>query len=201
MRKTIKVLAAVLAVATVGAVAAFAGCGGTEETYRFEAEKAVLWSDEDSINSAYGAWADYYITGVEEDVESASGEASVGYFCYEGSTITFTINSNKAVSEVPLTICAAASTMSWTTWAIDDYAASDHTDLLSVNGTTVALSGTLVGNSEMNYYNWGELTATIDLVKGENTIVLTIDDSGLGINVDYIEITTKATLTWTETNN
>ncbi len=70
MRKLVKVMAAVAAVATAGAIVAFAGCGGTgtEEAYRFEAEKAVLWADEDEImDTYYNEWFDmsmYYITGV-----------------------------------------------------------------------------------------------------------------------------------------
>lgn len=73
---------------------------------------------------------------------------------------------------------------------------------LTVNSSEVTLSGTLAG-SEMdsstwsyNYYNWGTLTATIDLVEGENTI--TIASTGKGFNLDYISITTSAVLSWAE---
>ncbi len=141
-------------------------------------------------------------------MESASGEASVGYFCYPGNTITFVITSDKNVTGATLTLCAASCTAvyDYTTWtsAIGEYDASEH-DILTVNGKNVALSGVFPGNDDddetTTYYKWATATATIDLVKGENTIVLTCDDSGIAVNVDYIEITTTASLTWKETNN
>lgn len=204
MRKSIKVLTAVLAVATVGAVAAFAGCGSVEEqTFRFEAENAILASSEEGEELG-----SQYMTAVEEDVESASGEASVGYFCADGNTITFVINSDRKVEGATLTLCAASSTLdsSWANMA--DYDATEHPEVLSVNGANVSLSGVLEGctfdwtDFTGNYYHWGTLTATIDLVKGENTIVLTCDNTYEScINVDYIEITAAANLTWTETDN
>ncbi|MCD8286861.1 MAG: hypothetical protein LUD50_06530 [Clostridia bacterium] len=108
--------------------------------------------------------------------------------------------------------------------SINDYKGEDH-DILKVNGESVALSGTLEGSetvfkdvdslddilgslssgigallSNLNFDNFGTLTATVDLKAGENTFVFTIEN-GAGLNFDYMQITTTATLTWTETDN
>ncbi len=197
MKKSIKLLAAVLAVATVGAVAAFAGCGESVEAmdpvkYTFEAEYAVF-NDADDATQYMSVETDYV------DGYDTSGEGNVGYFSDEGSAITFVITSDRAVSDAKIEIIAATADMNWTTWVLNDYEGADHEDLLQVNGKSVAVTGTLDGNSMWNYHDWGTLTGTADLVKGENTIEIVCD--GTGINVDCIYVTAGAVLTWTETDN
>ena len=79
---------------------------------------------------------------------------------------------------------------------------------LSVNGAAVTLTGTLPGLNGLSqddmqngvaYHHFAEVEITINIVAGENTVVLT--SGSKGCNVDKIMITTDAQLTFTRTNN
>lgn len=177
---------------------------------KYEAEDANLYTnpavetDESLVGFPYYDMRSYYTTTVEEDIESASGNKSVGCFGYEGNTITFTINSTAAESDVQLSLCAASAlstgyfdSSSWTyVTTMSEVDASNIT--ITVNGQSVTLSGTLAGSDEQNYYNWSIVSGTINLNEGVNTIVITMTDpSTANFNVDYISIAAEtAVLTW-----
>ncbi len=86
---------------------------------------------------------------------------------------------------------------------------TDGAPTLAVNGTAVSLAGnTLKGLDGLSqadmqngvaYHNFTEVEITINIVAGENTVVLTSGSNGC--NVDKIMITTDAQLTFTRTNN
>ncbi|MCD8307754.1 MAG: hypothetical protein LUD51_05985 [Clostridia bacterium] len=178
-------------------------------------------------NTDQGSYVESFVFNVQDD-EECSGNVtcpdggSVGYLSGSNPTITFTITSDTAVTGATISIKAASmdlelaedsSILGSTATAIyalalasiNPYVGSEH-NLMTVNSTAVTLSETLPGSDSvfntsggLNIHNWGTLTATIDLVQGENTITLTLDDCGL--NIDYIEITAAANLSWTATDN
>lgn len=82
--------------------------------------------------------------------------------------------------------------------------------MFKVNGTEATMSGTLAGKKIETGSGWGlfgvynavafgEYTATIDLKKGENTIVLEVGTAGA--NVDKITINAASKLTHTAVDN
>ncbi|MCD8294535.1 MAG: hypothetical protein LUE27_04720 [Clostridia bacterium] len=197
------------------------------ENAQLYADESELLTRLDTV--LYGSFVTDCVFGVQDN-NSYSGGSSVGYLAENNPTITFVINSDTAVTGAQLSICASSMDLNVTnpvtglgafnlaSASINEYAGSGH-DILKLNNNKVTLGGSLPGSSsvfknseysedsdiqtllsDLNFDNWGTLTATVDLVQGENTFVFTIEN-GAGINFDYMEITTTATLTWDETDN
>ncbi len=229
MKKAFKlIIAPVVAICFAGSLCLAACSGGgddveevAEQTYRYEAEEAALWADEsglyDTLKKAeQGSYINDYVFTVQYD-NTCSNNASVGYLAENNPTITFVINSDRAVSGAKLTMQAASmdldsssasSVYGLVSAKINSFKGADH-DIMKVNGSSVALSGELPGadsvfadvlSFKLNIDNWGTLTATLDLVQGENTIVFTMEKSAC-LNFDYIEITAAANLTYDKTDN
>lgn len=168
-------------------------------TIRFEAEKAEFYSP--------GSNALMRI----ESTELASGGACVAYFRDTGNTITFTITSNKAEANVPITICGASAVeihdAAGNQVGLEARSADIIASLFANNGTGMRDasgifngSGTGDANYGFSWYNFGSVTGYIDLVEGENVVTLTC--VGDALNIDYIEfVTQSASLSWTPSFN
>lgn len=196
-------------------------CGSTVD-YTFEAEDAVLvGTTQGYVN---GAQQETGITveegtewaGLNEDGTPKEGPAvkNLGNFNAATQSVTWTITSSKEC-DATLTLRAASAV-----WAMaEDFSSFGMAEVdlskneyvtLKVNGTAVALEGTLPGLSELGwdmmangaiYRNFGTGTAKIHLVAGENVIVLNAMGAQGGINVDKIVINCTAELSFQKTNN
>lgn len=179
--------------------------------YHFEAEHAVLDDAQSPTNSTM-------VIEVNKHEFTESGKtdgplvSNVGYFGggYAGHTITWKFNSATAVENVKLKLRMASAVGSWEAQKITAIElGTDGAPTLAVNGTAVSLAGnTLKGLGGLSqadmqngvaYHNFTEVEITINIVAGENTVVLTSGSNGC--NVDKIMITTDAQLTFTRTNN
>lgn len=148
MKKTIKILA-ILAAMMLVAISLVACAGGTE--YTFEAEEAEL----DAVCQVETG-AEYSTDPDAEEVEATQ----VGYFTAEGTTITFTIVSDKACTATLTLRAASSNTDFWTVIGpammggqpTADVVTLEEVDLsknecvvLTVNGKEVGLKGVLPG--------------------------------------------------------
>ncbi len=214
MKKAAKFFTIALAVALVAVfVFAFAGCGGTD--YVFEAESSVIAGEGNVSGTGVG------LATVETGPGYIDGKAveeltDVGNFNTAGQTLTFTITSDKACS-AKITLQAASAAMGMN--ANGDGLALAEIDFatqtaykLTNNGTEITLSGKLPGldpldmSDQAAWRNMGKVSGNVDLVAGENKIVLEIVGAiegtfSSGLNVDKITINAPATLTWTPTTN
>lgn len=218
--KLLSIIAVVLAL-TIG-VFTLTACGsGTD--YTFEAEEAVLEGTTQGYDSSGNVgtvnisieegteWA-----GLNEDGTPKEGPAvkNIGNFNSAEQTVTWKINASK---ECDATLTLRGASAVWTMaedfsgfgMAAVDLSKNEYVTL-KVNGTAVALEGTLPGIDTMGwemmaygsiYRNFGTGSAKIHLVAGENVIVLQGTGSQGGINVDKIVINSSAELTFTPTNN
>lgn len=179
--------------------------------YHFEAEHAVL-------DDAQSTTEKIMVIEVNKNEFTASGEtngplvSNVGYFggSTTGQTITWKFNAPVAAENVTLTLRMASAVGTWgdlKITAID--LGAEGAPALSVNGAAVPLAGkTLEGLNELTlpdmqngvaYHNFTEVKITINIVAGENTVVLT--SGSKGCNVDKIMIDTDAKLEFVRTNN
>ncbi len=179
--------------------------------YHLEAEFAILDDAQSPANSTM-------VIEVNKHEFTESGKtdgplvSNVGYFGggYAGHTITWKFNSATAVENVTLKLRLASSVGEWGDKKITAIElGTEGAPTLSVNGADVSLAGkTLPGLSGLSqddmqngvaYHNFTEVEITINIVAGENTVVLT--SGSKGCNVDKIMITTDAQLTFNKTNN
>lgn len=180
--------------------------------YHFEAEHAIL---EDN-----GAGSQHVmVIEVDRHEFTASGETNgplvndVGYFGgqsdNEGQTITWKFDSS-AAGEVKLTLRISSAVGSWDDLKISPIdLGAEGAPSLKVNGADISLEGKQLDGldnltledmqSGVAYSNFSEVEITVNLVAGENTVVLT--SGAKGCNVDKIMIETSNTLTFTKTNN
>ncbi len=179
--------------------------------YHFEAEHAVL-------DDAQSTTEKIMVIEVNKNEFTASGEtngplvSNVGYFggSTTGQTITWKFNSDTALENVTLKLRMASAVGTWNDLkitAID--LGAEGAPALSVNGAAVSLAGkTLEGLNGLTlpdmqngvaYHHFTEVEITINIVAGENTVVLT--SGSKGCNVDKIMITTDAKLEFVRTNN
>lgn len=179
--------------------------------YHFEAEHAVL-------DDAQSTTEKIMVIEVNKNEFTASGEtngplvSNVGYFggSTTGQTITWKFNSATAVENVTLKLRMASAVGTWDDLkitAID--LGAEGAPALSVNGAAVPLAGkTLEGLNGLTlpdmqngvaYHHFTEVEITINIVAGENTVVLT--SGSKGCNVDKIMIDTDAKLEFVRTNN
>ena len=179
--------------------------------YHFEAEHAVL-------DDAQSTTEKIMVIEVNKNEFTASGEtngplvSNVGYFggSTTGQTITWKFNSDTALENVTLKLRMASAVGTWDDLkitAID--LGAEGAPALSVNGAAVSLAGKpLEGLNGLTlpdmqngvaYHHFTEVEITINIVAGENTVVLT--SGSKGCNVDKIMITTDAKLEFVRTNN
>lgn len=179
--------------------------------YHFEAEHAVL-------DDAQSTTEKIMVIEVNKNEFTASGEtngplvSNVGYFggSTTRQTITWKFNSDTALENVTLKLRMASAVGTWDDLkitAID--LGAEGAPALSVNGAAVSLAGkTLEGLNGLTlpdmqngvaYHHFTEVEITINIVAGENTVVLT--SGSKGCNVDKIMITTDAKLEFVRTNN
>lgn len=187
-------------------------CGALEKgLYHFEAEDAIL-NDNDAPSNATMVIE----VGKREFTESGKTDgalvSNVGYFGggAQDQTITWKFNADTALTGVRLTIRMASSDGEWGDRMIREIdLGAEGAPVLTVNGEAVSLEGkTLAGLNDLTqddmqngvaYHNFCEIEITIDLVVGENTVVLTSGEKG--VNVDKIMIKTDAELTFEKTDN
>lgn len=179
--------------------------------YHYEAEHAVL-------DDAQSTTEKIMVIEVNKNEFTASGEtngplvSNVGYFggSTTGQTITWKFNAPVAAENVTLKLRMASAVGTWDDLkitAID--LGAEGAPALSVNGAAVPLAGkTLEGLNGLTlpdmqngvaYHHFTEVEITINIVAGENTVVLT--SGSKGCNVDKIMITTDAKLEFVRTNN
>ncbi len=147
-----------------------------------EFEYAEHYSPSDQWGSSYSGYYDSPI----ENTDTASNGQSIGFFstgCAE--TITFTSDS---ASSATLGFSLASCGFDWTTWGVGEQVVADYLSI-SVNGTALDIgSRKLPGNSNYDYYNWYEIYFNnVDIVSGENTIVVTaLQDSAPNLDCIYV---------------
>ena len=150
---------------------------GLSDTKRFEAEDAEYHKG--TVNF--------------ENTDRASGGVCVSYF-REGKVIVFTVNATKAEQNVPIIICGASAKES--NGQLLEITASELTAMIKINGVAIRdVEGGFAGSATQDWYNFSILTAYIDLVEGKN--VITFENLGPAMNMDYIEIQSQeAKLSW-----
>lgn len=205
MKKIIK--ASLLLALSAALCLSVAACGDTagKETYTFEAEYAIL--------PEVGALWSGGTAGVNPDIDGAFN-ASNGYYVVgmyaKGSTLTFEIQSDKAVDDA--TIVArfsaedAAGLLNGGGSNPKSYGITKDTFKIKVNGTALAYDTITFNNIKTtNKFRDYTVGANISLKEGKNVIELVTDNadslggttSGTAPIVDNIKITTSAKLTWT----
>lgn len=191
-----------------------ASCGVKETTTRLEAEEAVISMGDDYEPDPNNPFASFMEIKTEEwEDEEGNTLSCVGFFATEGSYVSFKFDS-KVAAKVALTIaCSPAGADQQYVMTDDGFSVEFHgmldTDFdesytLSVNNTAITTGFTVEGDAtltEANYHLHRELKLDVDLVKGENEIRITKNESGNQINLDYIELAGKTEITWTPTDN
>ena len=149
---------------------------------RLELENGEFYCEAGSWGFTYGTWTmapshDGGITPIE-DVESASGGMSLGYF-NQTSKVTMKFKSPKA-GNVNIVLCGAAN-------GTYDLGANVS---LKVNGTDVSLADKTLEST--GYQDWVVVDLGVAAVaNGDNTLVIEIIGSQ-GPNLDYVELTLAA---------
>lgn len=184
-----------------------------EGVYHYEAEYAEL-DDKDVADNAT------MTIELNKHEWNGSGNengplvSNVGYFggseASAGQTITWRFNAAEAAENVKVTLRMASSVGTWDALKITEINLGEEgAPSLSFNGSAVSLDGqkldgldNLTQNDMQNgvaYHNFCDIVITINLVAGENTIVLT--SGSKGVNVDKIMIETNIALEFSRTNN
>lgn len=163
--------------------------------YRIEAEDAQIEGTPSYAGNNF----------VENDITSASGNKAVGSLSTVGNTVTFAFNSS-AAGTATVKILAASNVMAFSAnhgggvMFVDDQTVTNSDITVSVNGTNVTFSPTLVrGAGEDEPMTWNKYfdpidLGTINIAEGYNTIVLTAASTTVP-NLDCIDLTTTLTLT------
>ncbi len=177
--------------------------------YHFEAEHAVL--DDHGATQNTMTVSKNKIEFTESGKTDGPLVSNVGYFggSTTGQTITWKFNS-AAADNVTLTLRLASTDGTWDDQFIRELdLGADDAPTLSVNDAKVSLEGKKLDGltgltrddmvSDVAYHNYCEIEITIDIVAGENTVVLT--SGSKGCNVDKIMIKTDVKLIFVRTNN
>ena len=211
MKKSLKTLLT-LGIAAISA-GTLASCGMDPVTTRFEAEDAEFITVESENPQAQSITVEAAAEGDE-----ISNGFSVGYFTTAEESLKFKITSDREAKAVEAKFALASAAMNikensagskMATFTLGDQYK------LTVNGQEIDLSKVVITPKEeegMNYKDYSEYTITFDLKKGENVILFTKIEGeqleaeegyssamGNGVNVDYLEITAAANLTWEKT--
>lgn len=186
---------------------AFAACGeeGGSETYTFEAEYAMLPTTGAGWSGGMG--------GVSPDADgdfNASNEYFVVGMYAKGSTLTFEINSDKAVDDAKIVARFStedpASLLNSGESNPKSFTITKDTFQIKVNGTALDYSDISFNNVKAtNKFKDYTVGTNVSLKEGKNVIELvTNNNKSLGGTteatapiVDNIKITTSATLSWT----
>lgn len=161
------------------------------QTYRFEAENAAsnawgeseggtnqLWKTYDSTNSTSNSW---YVGHISNSADDVPGE----------SWMSFTFNSS-AAADASLSMCLA----------LPNGFIANTAFTIEINGNVVVKVGNSDGRivpndssykNDWNNYTLCWVTDNVTLKEGENVLKLTVM-SGATCNMDYIELTTTATI-------
>lgn len=193
-------------------------------------------ADQEQANTNPNYWNEFYAnpdnyvsvpakptveSGNKYTTDGSTGEAvsNLGYFYGEGTKAEWTITAEEAC-DVVITLHAAAAiqdrsgvtnpmTGEGLKFSPVDLSKNEYVKL-SVNGTQVALTGTLPGmegllwesmSNPAIYANYGTGTVTIHLNKGTNVITLAAVKKEMGINIDKIVISSSVNLTYTPVDN
>lgn len=162
---------------------------GYEVCTRFEAEYAILEGDNPQLDGQ---------RGFVEYAPTASNGQCVAYFGAKGNTMTFDFFASQQDGAAFLTIAVVSR------WdhVLQEYVTSkfDNVWTLVVNGKIVKTDVIYQSTDNSNpFYDFVDVTVEIGLVEGENKIKLicpATGDGAYGLNVDYIEIESAATLRW-----
>lgn len=200
----------------ISSVAAFVGCGGEEgkvtvppgmEKYTF----AAACTDLTDLEGTGWSGGNSGIATIGQDIDGVRESISgyyVGYLYSNGATITFEINSDKAVSDATITLSITGEGTNELTLTSESYTVSVNDTVLDYNDITLYdLDAAITSQNKFVQY---ELATNVALKEGKNIITLTTsnDDSMGGTTeataplVDCIQITTSAVLSWNpvETN-
>lgn len=212
MKKFTKILTTIVATAlSVVLFCTLMACGVSGENYTFEAEDATLGG------AAQAETGKHYWSG---DLSNPGEEHNaVGYMTEEGASVTFKITAEKACKvEITLKVASSAMDMSQM-WTGGDFKVME-VDLktkkvfkLSVNGSEVAVEGTLpgltltseqIGGNMFGVFdsplcNYAEIKVVTQLKAGENTVVVESlgykeGETSYGINFDKIIVKSPAKL-------
>lgn len=173
-------------------------------SYTFEAEYTSLKGVTGGGQSSNPAGTDLVKAGSSI---GASNGYYVAYLCKQDTTITFKINSDKAVSGVKFTARLGINSVKFVKKDGDAYDFDTSNYLIKVNGVTVNNKTLSVKQGSFQNFEIGN----IDLVAGENTIEFITNNAetplsgvfAVAPDIDYIKLETDdAKLEWTpvETN-
>ena len=130
-----------------------------------------------------------------ETVANASGGKSLGFMTEAGKTVMFTFNA-EAAGKATLYLRATSAVVQGNNGPIVDTTVSSKHIGVSINSNDINYDGgTVRGSGEPSVYNkyWDSvLVCEFDVVKGMNTITLTVKEQA--INLDCIDIKTSVVL-------
>lgn len=130
-----------------------------------------------------------------ETVANASGGKSLGFMTEAGKTVMFTFNA-EAAGKATLYLRATSAIVQGNNGPIVDTTVSSKHIGVSINSNDINYEGgTVRGSGEPSVYNkyWDSvLVCEFDVVKGVNTITLTVKEQA--INLDCIDIKTSVVL-------
>ncbi len=130
-----------------------------------------------------------------ETVANASGGKSLGFMTEAGKTVMFTFNA-EAAGKATLYLRATSAVVQGNNGPIVDTTVSSKHIGVSINSNDIDYEGgTVRGSGEPSVYNkyWDSvLVCEFDVVKGMNTITLTVKEQA--INLDCIDIKTSVVL-------
>lgn len=130
-----------------------------------------------------------------ETVANASGGKSLGFMTEAGKTVMFTFNA-EAAGKAMLYLRATSAVVQGNNGPIVDTTVSSKHIGVSINSNDIDYEGgTVRGSGEPSVYNkyWDSvLVCEFDVVKGMNTITLTVKEQA--INLDCIDIKTSVVL-------
>lgn len=130
-----------------------------------------------------------------ETVANASGGKSLGFMTEAGKTVMFTFNA-EAAGKATLYLRATSAVVQGNNGSIVDTTVSSKHIGVSINSNDIDYEGgTVRGSGEPSVYNkyWDSvLVCEFDVVKGMNTITLTVKEQA--INLDCIDIKTSVVL-------
>lgn len=158
--------------------------GAELTTYRFEAENAKIRGNTNGAN--------HFCTGKSlEFSPSFSGNLAL---CNLGSaTVSFSVNSDKKVrSNISFRISSQSSTVKEVSLAEFASASVNSKPVIDLSPLSDPDSASVAEGSSSMYFNMVTVNTKISLAEGRNVIDIT--SMGNMLNIDYIEISTSATL-------
>ena len=166
---------------------------GGDTSFKIEAENTEAVKIVGELSSNDGSRTSF----IEEDIESASGNKSVGYLGVVGNTVTFTFESTKAGTGEIVFYMTSNNTQIDTSagfnmW-VDDQTVDSSIFSVTLNGNNIEFEpATLRGAGESNpmVWNmyWDPVTMGVqDIQEGTNTVVITVLQTTIP-NIDYMLI-------------